>query len=222
MDELQVFLRVVSKAQRCWAKRIAAQEAKVRRFMIIEDNYRKKLRKSVLRSTNEQLKYLVNTDLLGSVEVRLPPRSAFHTLRIPGRQISGFSVFVMARLHASPASLSDVSQLGFIAQLLGAWEILPPSTKGQYEAYAESMRSDVGANCGSNDEDQSPAKLARQKQGDGDDDDATWESHAYRCFLREGRRQLEVSLTSFNEADWLAIAPKEWNNFTLRQKRCFM
>ncbi|RNF04823.1 hypothetical protein TraAM80_04954 [Trypanosoma rangeli] len=217
VNELHVFLRAMSGAQRQWAKRIAAQEAKVRRFMIMEDNCRKKLRRSVFRSTNDQLKYLVNTDLLGSMEMKLPPRAAFNVFCIPTRQLSGFSVFAMARLHASTASLSDVSKIGIIADLLGAWEVLPPSKKERYETYAESIRRDLVAGDATNHD---PRKSSTSPGKEEDDhDDAGWESRAYRCFLHEGRRLLEVSVGPLKEADWLALALKEWNSLTLRQKK---
>ncbi|RNF17632.1 uncharacterized protein Tco025E_04864 [Trypanosoma conorhini] len=219
VNELQVFLRAMSGAQRLWAKRIAAQEAKVRRFMIMEDSCRKKLRKSVLRSTNEQLKYLVNTDLLGSMEMKLPPRAAFNAFGIPTRQVTGFSVFAMARLHASTASLSDASPIALIADLLGAWEVLPPSKKEWYEAHAESVRRDLVAGHATNHSPQTASNLPSNEAEE--HDEADWESRAYRCFLREGRRQLEASVGPLEEADWLALAPKEWGSLTLRQRKCY-
>ncbi|EKF38796.1 hypothetical protein MOQ_000986 [Trypanosoma cruzi marinkellei] len=217
VNELHVFLRAMSGAQRLWAKRIAAQEAKVRRFMIVEDNCRKKLRKSVLRSTNEQLKYLVNTDLLGGMELKLPPRAAFNAFHIPTKQVSGFSVFAMARLHASPALMSEISRIGFIADLLGAWEILPPSRKERYEAYAEKIRRETAAGQTTNYNRQTFSKLTGKEEEE--NNDASWESTAYRCFLRDGRRQLEASVGPLEETDWLAVAPREWNSLTLRQKK---
>ncbi|KEG06292.1 hypothetical protein DQ04_14801010 [Trypanosoma grayi] len=229
VNELQVFLRAISEAQRRWAKRIAAQEAKVRRFMILEDNCRKKLRKSVLRSTNEQLKYLVSTDPLGSMEVKLPPRSAFGAFHIPMEQVNGFSVFAMARLHASPASLSGASQMAVIADLLAAWEMLPPSKKEQFEAYVESLK------CGNTIEHSTSSgdclqtsEASRKKDdivGDGEGgtkDAIAWEAHAYSNFICKGKRQLEASIGTVDEHDWLAIAPKEWASLTLRQKRCYL
>ncbi|KAH9597574.1 hypothetical protein LSM04_003677 [Trypanosoma melophagium] len=215
VNELQVFLRAVSATQRRWAKRIASQEAKVRRLMIFEDNCRKKLRKSVLRSTNEQLKYLVSTDPLGSMEVKLPPRGAFSAFNIPAKQASGFSVFAMARLHSFPAAVPEVSQMSFIADLLSAWEILPPRKKEKYEAFAESIRhSSTGSFLGPND-DQSSTNIMEE-------DNSTWESRAYSSFLREGRRQLEASVGPLKDSDWLSTAPKEWESLTLRQKRVYL
>nr|CCC93390.1 unnamed protein product [Trypanosoma congolense IL3000] len=211
VDELEVFLRAINETQRRWAKRIAAQEAKVRRCMIVEDHCREKLRKTVLRFTHEQLKHLVSTDPLGHVDLKLPPHDVFEALHIPMDQISGFAVFVMARIHAFPSCILDVPRLSAIADLLAAWEILPPSKKERYETYADYAKE----SCGS-------SRVLSDEKPTSAEGETAIEPVAYQCFLRNGRKQLEASLGPVENAAWMALAPREWESLTLRQKRSYL
>ncbi|EAN77603.1 hypothetical protein, conserved [Trypanosoma brucei brucei TREU927] len=224
VNELEVFLRAVADTQRRWAKRIAAQEAKVRRCMMVEDHCRKRLRRSVLRFTNERLKRLVSTDPLGHVEPKLPPASAFGAFDIPPHCVNGFGVFVMAKLHEFPSCVLDAPRVGAIADLLAAWEILPPFKKERYEAYAESVR-DVTTATGTASSSGSSTNCEQRTAGvEGDAGTPTNENEAaaYGRFVRCGRRQLEAVLGPVSSAAWLGIATREWESLTLRQKRCYL
>nr|CAB05068.1 N4 [Trypanosoma cruzi] len=97
--------------------------------------------------------------------------------------------------------MSEISRIGFIADLLGAWEILPPSGKERYEAYAEKIRRETAAVQTINYNHQTFSKLTGKEEEE--NTDASWESTAYRCFLREGQRQLEASVGPL-EGDGLA------------------
>ncbi|KAH8619432.1 hypothetical protein ERJ75_000163300 [Trypanosoma vivax] len=223
VNEIEVFLRAIGETQRHWAKRIAAQEAKVRRYMMIEDHCRKKLRKSVLRVANVQLKYLVSTDPLGSMEVKLPPPGAFNAFHIPTERVSGFSVFVMARLHVFPTLLSDVPRINFIADLLTAWEILPPSRKEAYELIAKRIREfGDGAPRRAFGEGAWRSSCRRCEVTNGGDDLVAAEARAYGYFVRRGKEQLQAAVGPMRNALWSAIAAAEWGSLTKRQRRCFL
>lgn len=142
-EELQVYLRTMSAAQRRWAKEISAHESNVRKLMMAEDQHRDRLRRSVLRGTYESLKFLVNTDLLTTAQVATPPPAeTFLAYGIPASQVTAFSVYAMARLYAEPDRV-NVPPLTLVADLQGAWAILPPPKKAAYEQLAVIFREHI-------------------------------------------------------------------------------
>lgn len=146
VEELQVFLRAMSAAQRRWGKALAQQENRVRRLMMVEDHCREELKRNVLRSTHKNLKYLVNTDLLTTARQAPtpPPAETFLFYDIPAQQVSAFSVYAMSRLWADPERV-DVPPVTLIADLQSSWAILPPAKRAAYEQLADIFRAHLDA-----------------------------------------------------------------------------
>lgn len=143
VDELQVFLRTMGAAQRRWAKEISTQESKVRKLMMLEDQCRERLRRSVLRGTYANLKYLVNTDLLTAAHVTAPPPpETFLFHGIPAAQVTAFSAYAISRLWADPDRV-DLPPLTLIADLQSAWFVLTPSKRAVYEQLATAFRKHI-------------------------------------------------------------------------------
>lgn len=140
VNELQVILRTMSTAQRRWAKKIAFHENNVRKLMMVEDQCRERLKRTVLRGTYENLKHITNTDLLATAQVPPPPVEVFLFYQVLPSQVTAFSVYTMARIIAEPERM-NVSPLTLIADLLSAWYIIPPSIKLSYETLASNIRA---------------------------------------------------------------------------------
>lgn len=141
--ELTVYLRAMKAAQRRWTREISAHESHVRRLMLVEEQYRERLRQEVLKGTHANLKYLTNTDLMAVSQFVSPPSvETFLAYDIPAEQINGFGVYVMGCLGADPNRLR-VPLPVLLADLSSAWAILPPSKRDAFTELGDIFRAHV-------------------------------------------------------------------------------
>lgn len=153
VEELRVFLRTMSVAQRRWTREIASCESQVRRLMMEEDQCRERLRRIVLRGAYDHLKYLVSTDLLSSSQEGLAQPISLEQFRAYGispSTITPFAVYVMSRLAANPSKIEGVSKdekssfsfQSLIAEYQAGWAVLSPQGKAHYENLANSLQAE--------------------------------------------------------------------------------
>ncbi|CCW71801.1 unnamed protein product [Phytomonas sp. Hart1] len=251
VEEMEVFLRMMSRVQRRWTKIIANRENKVRKLMMIEGQCRDRLTRNVLRGTHANLKYLVNTDLISTAEVAAPPPSeTFQLYGIPPSQITPFSVYAISRLWADPDRV-DLPLLTLIADFQSAWAILPLSKKAVYEQLADTFRERSERSCcgaaaiGADTQPQNAKQVHKPKRerstakrqckelGDVDivkpmdptDAKASnWEESAFRRFVKLSMQQMRAALGDkcLLHKEWDQIAKAEWESKSVRQKQCYL
>ncbi|CCW63785.1 unnamed protein product [Phytomonas sp. EM1] len=251
VGEVEVFLRTMSSVERRWMKNITKCENKVRKFMMIEDQCRDRLRRNVLRGTHANLKYLVNTDLITTAQVAAPPPpETFLLYGIPSNQITAFSVYAISRLWADPDRV-DLPLFTLIADFQSAWAILPPSKKAAYGQLAKIFREHEAhsliAATGADTQHQEAKQIQKGRKkslvnypipqntvpcdsGSVNPKNptgaklSTSEEDAFKRFVKLSMQQMRAALGDkhFLIKEWEPIARVEWASKSVRQKQCYL